>query len=58
MAEGMGEKIGVIFRSYATLVIAFGVGLYKGWQLALVILSCSPVLAGAAAALTSKPRLS
>ncbi|KAJ6343832.1 hypothetical protein OIU76_005556 [Salix suchowensis] len=51
--EAMGEKVGKFVQLMATFIGGFSVAFYKGWLLALVMLSAIPllVLAGASMAL-------
>ncbi|CAL1269177.1 unnamed protein product [Larinioides sclopetarius] len=43
--EGIGEKIGIIIQYSSTFIAGFLVGFVKGWQLTLVILSVTPLIA-------------
>ena len=43
--EGIGEKLGMIFQMVSQFFAGFIVGFVYGWQLTLVILAVSPLLA-------------
>ena len=43
--EGMSERYPVPWQSLATFITGFIIGLVKGWKMALVMLSTTPVLA-------------
>ncbi|XP_040289632.1 ATP-binding cassette sub-family B member 5-like isoform X1 [Bufo bufo] len=43
--DGIGDKVGHLVQNVATCVGGLVIGLIKGWQLALVILATSPVVA-------------
>ncbi|XP_030639135.1 LOW QUALITY PROTEIN: ATP-dependent translocase ABCB1 [Chanos chanos] len=47
--DGLGDKICVLVQSVCTFITSFIVGFVYGWKLTLVILTVSPLLAGAAA---------
>ncbi|XP_069504489.1 ATP-dependent translocase ABCB1 isoform X2 [Ambystoma mexicanum] len=51
--EGIGDKIAMLFQSFATFLTGFIIGFIKGWKLTLVILAISPVM-GLSAAVWSK----
>lgn len=43
--EGIGDKFSMVIQYGSTFVIGFVVGFLKGWQLTLVIMSLTPLLA-------------
>ena len=43
--DGIGSKLGSFFQYFATFIAGFVVGFIYGWQLTLVIISVSPLLA-------------
>ena len=43
--DGIGEKLGQFFQYFATFVCGFVIGFIYGWQLTLVIIAVSPLLA-------------
>ncbi|XP_075068305.1 ATP-binding cassette sub-family B member 5 isoform X4 [Mixophyes fleayi] len=43
--DGIGDKVGHLVQNCATFVAGLVVGLIKGWQLALVIMATSPLVA-------------
>ena len=43
--EGLGDKVSFIFQFLAQFFAGFGIGFWKGWKLALVMMSLTPVLA-------------
>ena len=47
--EGIGPKIGNFFQFFSAFITGFAIGFFYGWKLTLVILSVSPLMAGAAA---------
>ncbi|XP_054636825.1 ATP-dependent translocase ABCB1-like [Dunckerocampus dactyliophorus] len=51
--EGIGEKMGMLSKSFSTVILSLIIGFSKGWKLTLVILAISPLL-GLSAALFSK----
>lgn len=50
--EGIGDKISNFLQWFATFICGIVIGLVKGWKLALVILSVSPLLAIAGGIMT------
>ncbi|XP_075443283.1 ATP-binding cassette sub-family B member 5 isoform X2 [Ascaphus truei] len=55
--DGIGDKVGHLFQNVSIFVTGIIIGLVKGWQLALVILATSPLMA-ISAALSSKMLIS
>nr|QIZ12948.1 multidrug resistance protein 1-like isoform 1 [Perinereis aibuhitensis] len=49
--EGIGDKLGQFFQYFSTFIGGFVVGFVYGWQLTLVILAISPLLAISGAAM-------
>ncbi|XP_029444910.1 ATP-binding cassette sub-family B member 5-like isoform X2 [Rhinatrema bivittatum] len=47
--DGIGDKIGHLFQNVSTFVAGIVIGFIKGWQLTLVILATSPLVAISAA---------
>lgn len=43
--EGIGDKFSMLIQYFATFLVGFVVGFMKGWQLTLVIMSLTPLLA-------------
>jgi ATP-binding cassette subfamily B (MDR/TAP) protein 1 len=43
--EGIGDKMGAFFQWMATFIAGLIIALVRGWKLALVCLSLSPVIA-------------
>ncbi|KAK7093853.1 ATP-dependent translocase ABCB1-like [Littorina saxatilis] len=43
--DGMGDKFGMVIRSFAQFLSGLTIGFVKGWQLSLVMLSVGPLLA-------------
>ncbi|XP_068092078.1 ATP-binding cassette sub-family B member 5-like isoform X1 [Hyperolius riggenbachi] len=43
--DGIGDKVGHFLQNFATFVAGLVIGLVKGWQLALVYMSTSPLMA-------------
>jgi len=43
--QAIGDKLGIFIQFFCTFLAGLGVGLYKGWQLALVIIAVTPLLA-------------
>ncbi|XP_030057521.1 ATP-binding cassette sub-family B member 5 isoform X2 [Microcaecilia unicolor] len=43
--DGIGDKVGHLFQNISTFVTGIVVGFIKGWQLTLVILATSPLVA-------------
>jgi len=43
--EGIGDKLGTLLQNMSTCVIGLIIALVRGWKLALVCLSVSPVIA-------------
>ncbi|XP_035220958.1 ATP-dependent translocase ABCB1-like [Stegodyphus dumicola] len=43
--EGIGDKFSMVIQYYSTFIAGFVVGFIKGWQLTLVIMSLTPLLA-------------
>ncbi|EGG19851.1 ABC transporter B family protein [Cavenderia fasciculata] len=50
--EAIGEKVGSFLHFTSTFISGFVIGLINGWQLALVILALTPLLAAAGAFMT------
>ncbi|EFA83580.1 hypothetical protein PPL_02646 [Heterostelium album PN500] len=50
--EAIGEKVGNFLHFSSTFVSGFIIGLVNGWQLALVIISITPLIAAAGAFMT------
>lgn len=50
--EGLGDKISNFLQWFASFVSGIIIGFVKGWKLALVILSVSPLLAIAGGVMT------
>ena len=46
--KGIGDKLALLFQSIAAFLAGMVVAFVKGWELALVVLSLSPLLAAAA----------
>lgn len=42
--NGIGDKIGVFFQLLATFIIGFISAFSRGWKLALVVMTVSPIL--------------
>ncbi|KJE91891.1 ATP-binding cassette sub-family B member 11 [Capsaspora owczarzaki ATCC 30864] len=47
--DGIGDKVGVAVQCVTSFLVSFGIGFYKGYKLALVLLSVMPLLIIAAA---------
>lgn len=47
--EGIGDKVSYAFQFFAQFLAGYVIGFVKGWKLALVMLSLSPLLVVAAA---------
>ena len=47
--EGIGHKFSMVIQYACTFLAGFGVGFFTSWQLTLVILSLTPLLAGTSA---------
>eukprot|EP01113_Clastostelium_recurvatum_P006565 TRINITY_DN1297_c0_g1_i1.p1 TRINITY_DN1297_c0_g1~~TRINITY_DN1297_c0_g1_i1.p1 ORF type:complete len:1417 (-),score=461.68 TRINITY_DN1297_c0_g1_i1:319-4464(-) len=45
MSEALGEKVGNFIHHFATFIAGFVLGFVNGWQLTLVILAVTPLLA-------------
>ncbi|XP_071479162.1 ATP-dependent translocase ABCB1-like [Diadema antillarum] len=43
--EGLGDKISITLQYVATFVASFGIAFWKSWEMTLVLLSMSPLLA-------------
>nr|XP_014352476.1 PREDICTED: multidrug resistance protein 1-like isoform X2 [Latimeria chalumnae] len=43
--DGIGDKVGQLLQNYSTFMTGIIVGFMKGWQLTLVILATSPLIA-------------
>ncbi|XP_053323209.1 ATP-binding cassette sub-family B member 5-like isoform X2 [Spea bombifrons] len=43
--DGIGDKVGHLFQNVSTFITGLAMGLIKGWQLALVIMATSPLVA-------------
>ncbi|OQS04632.1 ATP-binding Cassette (ABC) Superfamily, partial [Thraustotheca clavata] len=43
--EGMGEKLGEAFRFIFQFLVGYGIGFYKGWNLALAMCAVMPMMA-------------
>jgi len=43
--EGLGDKFGLSIQFMAQFIAGFVIGFYKGWKMALVMMSMTPVLA-------------
>ena len=52
ISAGTGEKLSLFFQHMSTFFTGFIIGFVYGWELTLVILSVSPLLAIAAAVIT------
>ncbi|KAF9403393.1 (ABC) transporter, partial [Podila epigama] len=51
--DGIADKVGVALSSLVTFISGFVIGFVKGWKLALVLLSCVPLI-GACAVMMMK----
>lgn len=43
--EGLGDKVSFMFQFLSQFLAGFAIGFVKGWKLALVMMSLTPVLA-------------
>merc|ERR1719474_553471 len=44
IAEGMGQKLGLLLQSIATILLGLGLAFYRSWQISLVFLGLCPLL--------------
>lgn len=51
--DGISEKVGLILQFVCTFIAGFVIAFVKGWRLALVLTACFPLLAGAAALMST-----
>lgn len=54
VGEAIGYRVGLTVANFSQFVCGYSVGLYRGWQLALVMMSTMPLLAASIAVLSRR----
>jgi len=49
IGTGIGDKVGILCFNLGMFVFGYGIGLYRGWQIALVMTACIPLMSVGAA---------